>query len=157
MQKILKCKIIIPVVLLLIFSVTLIMYCVQTKNTDQPEQRIYAEDIEKITIIDRKWPAAKLIERSEDIKEVCDILNTIEILEQDVNEEMMLGGAWFTFVITFTSGEEKIFDYYAGTSLEYGGETYYIEDGRLELLWTSAHYDFKEGTYNPKDGSVQFD
>lgn len=69
-MKIKKCKIIIPLVLLLIFSVTLIMCCVQMKNTDQPEQRIYAEDIEKITIIDRKWPAAKLIAKSEDIAEV---------------------------------------------------------------------------------------
>lgn len=147
MKKPWKCIALMEAVILFIIAVAAIIFCTRK------QERINEDDVERITIVDEFWARFKVIEDTEDIKEICEILNSIDAKKTNGTgtEDIPQGGPALTFILERSSGPSIVYGYYAGIFLTRDGVRYRIEDGRLGVIWETKS-GCMEGTYK-----VEFD
>lgn len=150
MKKTWKYIAIIEAVILLIIAIVSIIRCTQK------QERIHADDVVRIVIVDSYWARFKIIEEPEDINKVCEILNSIDAEKLDASnevpsEKIPIGGPALRFVFERSTGPSIEYDYYEGIFLSHDGVKYLIDDTRLSDIW-EAESGYREGSYR-----VEFD
>lgn len=131
-----------------------------SENSTGKGIKIETRDLESITLVNNQVGRGKIITKAEDIKAICDVINSIDmaIIENWAGIFERVGGPSYTFQFNYSSGTTKVVGYYDGSHLIMDEMAYRIDSIEPEKFWpldyTTHKWDYKKNQFETTDSNT---